>query len=103
MRAQRYLNKKKGSTKMTKIKISDLSEAVARLEDAEKMGAELLHFNGGQWFVKSNDETVSVYTTADIMNLTKEIGSVEWSKKYIANNKNALNFKEKIEAFKNCI
>ena len=45
---------------MTTIKISDLSEAVARLEDAEKMGAELLHFNGGQWFVKSNDETVSV-------------------------------------------
>lgn len=87
----------------TTITIKDNKEALARLSDYQKMGHELLFFNGAQWYIKANENCVIVMDTGDNQNIRLSIGSSTWSRRYLENNTINKNFQESLELYKNAI
>ena len=89
--------------KSTQITIKDNTEALARLEDFEKMGHELAHFNGATWYIVAGDTCVMVMDTGNSSNITLDIGSREWSERYLEGGFKSYDFADSIRAYKNAI
>jgi len=87
----------------TQVKIHSLDDCIERLEEQLlKFERELLFFNGSQWYIKANEETVLIFDTGNLENLNYTIMDEEFSTRYIKNNLPLENPTDKLRAFIDC-
>ena len=68
------------------MKLRNSSEAISAIMNHYLADDELLYFDGANWYIKTGEETVTVYTTGDMENVEKFFMVGERAKAYINNN-----------------
>ena len=62
------------------------SQALSALSEHYLNNDGLLYFDGANWYIQTDENQVTVYTTGDRLNITKYVMGSDWSERYIRNN-----------------